>query len=74
MKLIPLKNREIESILKKHGFKLIGKSKHGLEYYNFETKELVRVPNHPAKVCSTGTLNSIIRNSGLTREQFYSKR
>ena len=73
MRLTPKTNAEIVRLLRKHGFDFVGKSRHGLQYHRRvgEKDYLVRVDNQPSKICPPGTLNNIIENSGLSREEFF---
>lgn len=66
-------NAEIVRLLKKHRFEFVGKSRHGLQYHKkVKDKDyLVRVDNQPGRICPPGTLNNIIENSGLSREEFF---
>ncbi|PIV09371.1 hypothetical protein COS31_03205 [Candidatus Roizmanbacteria bacterium CG02_land_8_20_14_3_00_36_15] len=69
VKLAPLKPREVEKILLRHGFMInISKSSHR-QYFNPKTKSHVTVPFH-SKDIVTGTLRSIIRQSQLSLSIF----
>ncbi len=64
MRLAPLKPREVEQILLKHGFIVnVSKSSHK-QYYHLKTKAHVTVPFH-SKDIPIGTLRSIVRQSQL---------
>lgn len=63
-KLAPLKPKEVEKILLRHGFILnISKSSHR-QYFNQKTKAHTTVPFH-SKDIPIGTLRSIVRQSQL---------
>ena len=69
-KLSPLKPREIERILLKHGFELnVSKSSHR-QYFNPQTRAHTTVSFH-SKEIPVGTLRSIIRQSGLDMQLFH---
>ncbi len=71
--LIPLKPKEVEKILLKSGFILnVSKSSHR-QYFNPSTKAHTTVSFH-SKEIPTGTLRAIIRQSGMTVEEFLSYR
>lgn len=72
MKLPSYTNGQIVRLLKKHKFNFVHKSKHGLQYHKRRKgiDYLVRVPNQQVKTCPKGTLDNIIENSGLSREEF----
>lgn len=68
-KLPPLKPREVEKILLKHGFMLnVQKGSHR-QYFNKKTKAHVTVPFH-AKDIAMGTLRSIVRQSQIPIDVF----
>lgn len=68
-KLAPLKPREVEQILRSHGFTLnVTKGSHK-QYYNSKTNAHVTVPFH-SKDIHIGTLRSIVRQSKLPIEFF----
>lgn len=68
-KLPPLKPREVEKILLRHGFVLnIQKGSHR-QYFHPETKAHVTVPFH-SKDMPMGTLRSIVRQSQLPLDTF----
>ncbi len=71
------KNSKIMRRLVELGFSMTGESKHGITFFRQEEsgeQYLVRVPKQPHKTCSKGTLSNIIRNSGYTKEEFFSKK
>lgn len=68
-KLVPLKPREVEVILLKHGFVMnVSKSGHR-QYFHPQTKAHTTVPFH-SKDLAPGTLRSIIRQSQLSLDLF----
>ena len=72
IKLKPLKYREIIKILRKHDFvfrRLTGGS-HEI-WWNEKTRKTCVVPHH--KEIKTGTLMSIIHQTGLSKEKFFEK-
>lgn len=68
-KLVPLKAREVETILLKNGFvKNVSKSSH-IQYFHPKTKAHTTVPFH-TNTLALGTLRSIIRQSQLPIDLF----
>ena len=68
-RLIPLKPREIETILPKNGFKVnVSKSSHK-QYFNSKTAAHTTVSFH-SKTIPVGTLRSIVRQSKLPIDYF----
>jgi predicted RNA binding protein YcfA (HicA-like mRNA interferase family) len=65
-KLPPMKAREVESILARAGFVLDRQAGHRLWC---KGERCVPVPSHPRDL-KIGTLRSIIRQAGLTVEEF----
>jgi predicted RNA binding protein YcfA (HicA-like mRNA interferase family) len=62
--------RDVIRKLKKAGFVFDRQAKGSHEiYYNPKTKRRVTVPNHPGDL-PKGTLRAIIKQSGLTLEEF----
>ncbi|MEA3343919.1 MAG: type II toxin-antitoxin system HicA family toxin [archaeon] len=71
MKLPSLTPRELISKLKKGGFVFDRQAKGSHEiWYNPVTCKRTVVPNHPGKDISKGTLRAIIKEAGLTLEEF----
>jgi len=71
-RLVPLPAREIIRILKRHGFELSrtsGKGSHQV-YRNEETGRVTVIAVHGGKDVPIGTLRSIIRASGIDRDEF----
>ena len=62
-----LSSREIISILEKNGF--VFKSQKGSHNKYIKDANVVIIP-HPKKEIPTGTFQSILRQSGLKREDF----
>jgi predicted RNA binding protein YcfA (HicA-like mRNA interferase family) len=73
MKLPVLSAREIVKILKKHGFEKAGQRGSHMRFKKHDGKRIrtVFVPNYPE--IHRMVLLSIIRQSGMTREDFFSK-
>lgn len=69
VKLIPLKAKEVESILKQNDFYLHHTTGSHRQYRHLTTKAFVTIPFH-AKTIPTGTLRSIVRQSGLSIDLF----
>jgi len=71
MKLLRLSGREVVKILAKHGFQAARqKGSHLILVKESESgKKAVVVPNH-AEI-DKGTLLEILRQSGLTRQEFF---
>jgi len=63
------RGREVQRALEKAGWVLV-RSKGELIYKKEGRHELVRVPNHPGKDIKRGTLRAIIKDAGLTEEEF----
>jgi predicted RNA binding protein YcfA (HicA-like mRNA interferase family) len=67
-KLVPISHRELARKLRAAGFVEIRTRRHPV--YHHESKDLtVPIPMHPGDV-PKGTLRSIIREAGLTVEEF----
>ena len=69
-KIKPMKVREIIRILNKHGFKFLRTGRHDV-YYNEEKNITVPVPTSHG-VISKGVIQSLIRQIGISREEFLS--
>jgi predicted RNA binding protein YcfA (HicA-like mRNA interferase family) len=67
-KLIPISHRELARKLKRAGFVVIRTSRHPV-YFCAQKDLTVPIPNHPGDV-PKGTLRAIIREAGLTVEEF----
>ena len=75
IKLPSLSAREVIRKLKAAGFVFDRQAKGSHEiWYNPETRRRVTVPNHPGRPIARGTLMAIIRESGLTVEEFLANR
>jgi predicted RNA binding protein YcfA (HicA-like mRNA interferase family) len=62
---------EVIKKLRKAGFEFDRQAKGSHEiWYNPVTKRRVTIPNHPGKEIPKGTLRAIIREAGLTSEEF----
>ena len=71
-RLSGFKYKDIVSKLRKAGFKFDKQAKGSHEiWYNPETKMRTTIPNHPGDM-PEGTLNAVVKQSGLTVEQFLS--
>ena len=66
----PLKRREVVEILKRAGYR---KEREGAKHtvYGKPGSPRITVPRRRGEI-PTGTLNSIIRATGLTKKEFYS--
>lgn len=63
--------REVIRVLRSAGFVFDRQAKGSHEiWYNSQTRRRVTVPNHPGRPIARGTLMAIIRESGLTVDQF----
>jgi predicted RNA binding protein YcfA (HicA-like mRNA interferase family) len=70
-RLPSLTAREVIKKLKKAGFVFDRQAKGSHEiWYNPITKRRTTVPNHPGVDIPKGTLKSIIKEAGLTMEEF----
>ena len=70
MRLPSMTARDVIKKLKRAGFVFDRQAKGSHEiYYNPKTKRRVTVPNHPGDL-PKGTLRAIIKQSGLTVEEF----
>jgi len=71
MKLPSIRPRELISKLREAGFVFDRHAKGSHEiWYNPITHKRTVVPNHPGKDISKGTLRAIIKEAGLTLEEF----
>ena len=61
--------KQVEKILKKHGFILQRQSGSHRTFLNLKTEKVTVVPMH-SRDLATGTLRSIIKQAGLTVEDF----
>ena len=68
-KLPSLKPREIEKILVKAGFQLVHQRGSHKTFFNKDTRRTVTVPYH-SKDIAKGTLYSVIKQSGLSQQEF----
>ena len=71
MRLRPLKSREVVSVLKKLGFRERRQTGSHLIFRHDQTGKIIPVPIHGNKDAKTGTLRSIIRQSGVSLEEFF---
>jgi len=70
-RLTPHTASDILKKLKKAGFIFDRQAKGSHEiWYNPKTKRRTTVPNHPSKSLPIGTLKAIIKQAGLTTEEF----
>jgi predicted RNA binding protein YcfA (HicA-like mRNA interferase family) len=69
-KLAPISHRELARKLKRAGFVLIRTSRHPV-YYSEEKDMTIPIPSHPGDV-PKGTLRAIIREMGLSLDEFNS--
>jgi predicted RNA binding protein YcfA (HicA-like mRNA interferase family) len=67
-RLVPISHRELARKLRRAGYVEIRTSRHPV-YYLAEKNITVPVPRHPGDV-PKGTLRTIIREMGLTVEEF----
>jgi predicted RNA binding protein YcfA (HicA-like mRNA interferase family) len=72
-KLRPAKPVEVVSVLEKLGFVLIRQSGSHAVYRNPDGR-WTTVPVHPGKDVAKGTLHKIIRDAGVTVEEFQKMR
>jgi predicted RNA binding protein YcfA (HicA-like mRNA interferase family) len=71
--LPPLTAREVVRALKAAGFVFDRQAKGSHEiWFNPQSRRRVTVPNHPGHPVARGTLMAIIRESGLSAEEFLS--
>ena len=67
-KLVPISHRELARRLRRAGYQEIRTTRHPV-YYLAEKNITIPVPQHPGDV-PKGTLRTIIREMGLTVEEF----
>ncbi len=72
-KLRPAKPREVQRILNQLGFQLIRQSGSHAVYRHGDGR-WTTVPSHQGKDVAKGTLRNIIKNIGITVEEFESMR
>jgi predicted RNA binding protein YcfA (HicA-like mRNA interferase family) len=65
-----LKSKEIEGLLSRAGFIQVSQKGSHRKWRNSETGKQVIVPYHQGKDLPVGTLMSIIKGSGLSKEYF----
>ena len=61
---------QVEKILKSHNFVLLSQKGSHKKWKNQRTGKQVIVPFHKGKILPIGTLNSIIKGSGLSKSEF----
>lgn len=71
-KLPVLKPREVCQILEEHGFVLVRQRGSHLQYRHPDGRGTT-VPNHAGRDLSPGLLRQIIKDIGMTREDFLSE-
>ncbi len=70
-KLPSLNARKVIRKLRKAGFVFDRQAKGSHEiWYNSETRRRTTVPNHPGTTIAKGTLRAIIKQAGLTVDDF----
>ena len=70
-KLPSLTARDVLKKLRKAGFEFDRQAKGSHEiWYNSSTKRRTTIPNHPGVDLPKGTLRAIIKQTGLTVEEF----
>ena len=69
-KLPVLSANKVVNALKRAGFKIVRQSGSHIHLWHNERRILVTVPNH--KELAKGTLNAIIKQSKMDREEFLS--
>ena len=70
-KLPVLSATKVIKALKRLGFNIVRQSGSHIHLWNDERRALVTVPNHPE--LAKGTLNAIIKQSGIDRKTFLSQ-
>ena len=74
-RLPPMTASAVIKILKKSGFEFDRQAKGSHEiWYNPTTRRRVIIPNHPGTEIPKGTLKAIIKQTGLSTEEFLSLR
>jgi len=69
MKLSPVRPRQVISALKRAGFVEHHQKGSHLFLWNAQTRRMTTVPQHPGDL-KMGTTRAIIKQAGLTEEQF----
>ncbi len=69
-RLVPLPFEEVREILCNSGFMLKSSKGSHFKYFNSQTGRIVIVPKHGSKDIPVGTIKSIIKMSGLSRDKF----
>jgi predicted RNA binding protein YcfA (HicA-like mRNA interferase family) len=70
-RLTPHTASDIIKKLRKAGFVFDRQAKGSHEiWYNPLTKRRTTIPNHPGRTLPIGTLNAIIKQAGLTNQEF----
>lgn len=67
-KLRELPVRKVISILNKHGFKFLRAGRHDV-YFNENTNKTIAVPTSHG-IITRGVIQSLIRQTGIPREEF----
>jgi predicted RNA binding protein YcfA (HicA-like mRNA interferase family) len=62
---------QVTTILKRHGFALVGQSGSHQKWRNPATSKQVIVAQHKGRVLPIGTMRSIIAGSGLSFEEWH---
>jgi predicted RNA binding protein YcfA (HicA-like mRNA interferase family) len=71
-KIPALTSRELIRGLKKAGFEFDRQAKGSHEiWYNPATKRSTTIPNHPGVEIPKGTLKAILKQAGLSLDQFF---
>jgi predicted RNA binding protein YcfA (HicA-like mRNA interferase family) len=69
-KLPALRAREVKRILKLAGFEFARQEGSHEQWFRAADGRLATVPNHAGETIRIGTLKSIMRQMGLSREEF----
>jgi predicted RNA binding protein YcfA (HicA-like mRNA interferase family) len=70
-RLSPLSARDVIKKLRRAGFVFDRQAKGSHEiWYNPNTRRRTTIPNHPGTDIPKGTLSAIIKQAGLTTEEF----
>jgi predicted RNA binding protein YcfA (HicA-like mRNA interferase family) len=70
-KIPALTSREVIRVLKKAGFEFDRQAKGSHEiWYNPATKRSTTIPNHPGVEIPKGTLKAILKQAGLSLDEF----
>lgn len=62
--------REVAAVLKEHGFVMVSQKGSHQKWKNEKTGKQVIVPQHRGKQLPIGTMNSIIKGSGVSGEEW----